>query len=269
MIVAQLQGKVAVVTGAASGLGRATAEELSRRGAAVMLADLNADGAEAAAAKIREDGALAAAVRVDIADEGSVEAMIEATVAELGGLDIVHANAALTSPDVIAADRGIAEIDAALFARVLQVNVIGTALTAKYGAEQLARGGGGVVVFTTSQDSRLGDVVRTMYSASKAAIESLMRDVATQYGLAGVRAVSVSPGMILTEGARSVSADARENLKRHNLLPRFGMPEDIANTVAFLASDDAAYITGISVAVDGGRLQHQPNLVDDRATAQG
>jgi 3-oxoacyl-[acyl-carrier protein] reductase len=90
MIVAQLQGKVAVVTGAASGLGRATAEELSRRGAAVMLADLNADGAEAAAAKIREDGARAAAVRVDIADDGSVKAMIEATVAELGGLDIVQ-----------------------------------------------------------------------------------------------------------------------------------------------------------------------------------
>lgn len=263
-----LEGKVAVVTGAAGGLGLATAEELARRGARVVIADLNEDGAAAAASAIMRSGGKATSVRVDIADEASVAAMIEFTVAEFGRLDIVHANAALTAPNVMLNDKGIADIDPEVFARVLRVNVIGSALTAKHGAAQLVRNGGGVIIFTTSQESKLGENVRSMYAASKAAIESIMRDTATQFGPQGVRAVSVSPGVVLTEGAReAVPAEQLTRLLRHNLVPRFGKPEDVAATVAFLASEGAGYITGVSIAVDGGMLQHFPTVAEERDAA--
>jgi NAD(P)-dependent dehydrogenase (short-subunit alcohol dehydrogenase family) len=114
-----------------------------------------------------------------------------------------------------------------------------------------------VIIFTTSQKSEIGEQVHTMYAASKAAIESIVRHTAAQFGSAGIRAVSVSPGVIMTEGARaSVSEEQIAELVGYNLLPRVGAPEDIANAVAFLASDDAGYITGISIPIDGGMLRH-------------
>lgn len=263
-----LTGKVAIVTGSASGIGRTTATTLASAGAAVVIADLNIAGAQDTADRIVFAGGRAIAVQVDISDEAQVAAMVQSAVSEFGRVDIVHANAALTSPEVILNDGGVADIDPTTFARVLGINVVGSALTAKHGAAQMARDGGGVIVFTTSQESMLGERVRTMYSASKAAIESIMRDTATQYGMDGVRAVSVSPGVIITEGARAaVPEDQIARLLRHNLISRVGVPEDVANVVAFLASDDAAYITGISIAVDGGMLQHFPNLAEERDAA--
>jgi NAD(P)-dependent dehydrogenase (short-subunit alcohol dehydrogenase family) len=260
-----LTGKVAIVTGSASGIGRTTALTLASAGAAVVIADLNLEGAQATAEDIVSRGGKAIAVKVDISDEAQVAAMVDAAVAEYGRLDVLHANAALTAPQVMLNDKGIADLDPVVFARVLGINVIGTALTAKHASAQMTRNGGGVIIFTTSQESVLGEQVRSMYSASKAAIESIMRDTATQFGPNGIRAISVSPGVILTEGARAaVPEEQITGLIRHNLIPRIGEPEDIANTVAFLASDEAGYITGISIAVDGGMLQHFPNLAEQR-----
>jgi NAD(P)-dependent dehydrogenase (short-subunit alcohol dehydrogenase family) len=257
VLVVNLNGKVAVVTGSGSGIGRSTAVTLAAAGAAVVIADINLEGAQATADAITAAGGRAIPVQVDISDESQVEAMIKAAVSEYGRLDIVHANAALTAPEVMVNDTGIADLDPALFARVLAVNVIGTALTVKHGAAQLARDGGGVIIFTTSQESEFGKRTRSMYAASKAAIESIVRNTAAQFGPAGIRAVSVSPGVILTEGARAaVPEEQIAGLLDQNLLPRAGAPEDIANAVAFLASDDAGYITGISIPIDGGMLRH-------------
>jgi NAD(P)-dependent dehydrogenase (short-subunit alcohol dehydrogenase family) len=256
-LVVNLNGKVAVVTGSGSGIGRSTAITLAAAGAAVVIADINLEGAQATADAITAAGGQAIPVQVDISDESQVEAMIKAAVSEYGRLDIVHANAALTAPEVMFNDKGIADLDPAVFARVLAVNVIGTALTAKHGAAQLARDGGGVIIFTTSQESEFGKRIRSMYAASKAAIESIVRHAAAQFGSAGIRAVSVSPGVILTEGARAaVPEEQIAELLGHNLVPRVGAPEDIAHAVAFLASDDAGYITGISIPIDGGMLRH-------------
>ena len=263
----KLTGKVAIVTGSGSGIGRTTATTLAQHGAAVVVADLNLEAGNKTVDLITAEGGRAIAVEVDISNEEQVRAMVDAAVQEFGRLDIVHANAALTSPAVIARDGGIADIDPTLFAKVLGVNVIGSALTAKHAAAQMVSTGGGVIIFTTSQESVLGEDVRSMYSASKAAIESLMRDAATQYGAQGIRAVSVSPGLIRTEGMHSVPQEFIDRLVRHNLLPRLGRPEDIANTVAFLASDHAAFITGVSIPVDGGMLQHFPNVADERDAA--
>jgi NAD(P)-dependent dehydrogenase (short-subunit alcohol dehydrogenase family) len=256
--VVNLNGKVAIVTGSASGIGRTTAITLAAAGAAVVVADLNIEGARATVDTITAAGGRAVPVQVDISDESQVEAMTKLAVSEYGRLDIVHANAGLTSPEFMLNDNGIADIDPVAFARILAVNVIGSALTAKYGAAQMARNGGGVIIFTTSQKSEVGEQVHTMYAASKAAIESMVRDAAAQFGPAGIRAVSVSPGVIMTEGARAVPEEHIAALLGHNLLSRVGAPEDIANTVAFLASDEAGYITGISIPVDGGMLRHLP-----------
>lgn len=256
-----LNGKVAIVTGSASGIGRATATTLAAAGAAVVVADLNLEGARATADAIIAAGGRAVPVKVDISDESQVEAMTKLAVSEYGRLDVVHANAGATAPEFMLNDTGIADIDPAVFARILAVNVIGTALTAKHGAAQLARDGGGVIIFTTSQKSEIGERLHSMYAASKAAIESIVRHTAAQFGSAGIRAVSVSPGVILTEGARAgVSEEHIAELIGHNLVPRVGAPEDVANAVAFLASNDAGYITGISVPIDGGMLRHLPDL---------
>ena len=257
-----LNGKVAIVTGSASGIGRATAIMLAAAGAAVVVADLNLEGAQATVETIAAAGGRAVAVRVDISDESQVDAMTKLAVSEFGRLDIVHANAGLTSPEFMLNDNGIADLDPVAFARILAVNVIGSALTAKHGAAQMARDGGGVIIFTTSQKSEIGEQVHTMYAASKAAIESMVRDTAAQFGAAGIRSVSVSPGVIMTEGARAaVPEDQIAELVGNNLLPRVGAPEDIANAVAFLASDEAAYITGVSIPIDGGMLRHLPVTV--------
>ena len=238
---AELDGKVAIVTGAASGLGKATAEVLAVDGAAVMVADLNRDKAENVAKDLVARGHRAVGFGVDVALEGQVRDMVAAAVKAFGRLDILHNNAALTSADVIGRDRGWTEFDPSLF----EIN-------------------------TSSTDGILSSLVRVMYGASKGAINALTRSIATQYGRQGIRAVGVSPGVIVTEGAReSVPADTLATLNKHNLTAREGRPEDIANLVSFLASDKAGFITGITIQVDGGLTAHFPTYADDLAAQAG
>jgi NAD(P)-dependent dehydrogenase (short-subunit alcohol dehydrogenase family) len=129
--------------------------------------------------------------------------------------------------------------------------------------------GGGVVINTSSVDAILSALVRPMYGASKSAVNALTRSLATQYGRQGIRAVGVSPGVIITEGAReSVPAEILAILNKHNVVGREGRPDDIAHLVSFLASDKAGFLTGITVQVDGGLTAHFPTYADDLAVAQ-
>ena len=267
---AELDGKVAIVTGAASGLGKATAEVLAVDGAAVMVADLNRDKAENVAKDLVARGHRAVGFGVDVALEGQVRDVVAAAVKAFGRLDILHNNAALTSSDVIGRDRGWTEFDPSLFERVLRVNLVGYALGAKYAIPHMISQGGGVVINTSSTDGILSSLVRVMYGASKGAINALTRSIATQYGRQGIRAVGVSPGVIVTEGAReSVPADTLATLNKHTLTAREGRPQDIANLVSFLASDKAGFITGITIQVDGGLTAHFPTYADDLAAQAG
>jgi NAD(P)-dependent dehydrogenase (short-subunit alcohol dehydrogenase family) len=187
--------------------------------------------------------------------------MIEVAVSTFGGLDILHNNAAATSPDVVLRDTDVVDIDADLFMHIMRINVLGYALGAKYAIPRMLERGGGVIINTASAAGHSAEMVRPMYATSKAAILGWTRNVATQYGRQGIRCVSVSPGFIVTPGARAISS-TETPIAAHIVTPRKGRPRDIGHLVAFLASDEAHYITGIDIAADGGLLCHFPNYAE-------
>ncbi len=263
MAAGKLDGKVAIVTGAASGIGRASARALAAAGAAVVVADRNAAGAELVAKEIAAAGGRAAARVVDVAEEASIAAMIEAAVAAFGGLDVLHNNAAESDPGQMGRDLAVAELDAAVFDRALAVNLRGPLLGCKHAIPQLLARGGGAIVNTSSVSGLVGDLSRTAYGISKAGLDALTRYVATQYGKRGIRCNAIAPGVIETPALRAnVPAEQIAIYERSHLTPRLGWPEDIAAAVVFLASDDAAFLTGQVIAVDGGLLAHHPTTAD-------
>jgi NAD(P)-dependent dehydrogenase (short-subunit alcohol dehydrogenase family) len=266
----RLAGKVAIVTGAASGIGRATALRMAREGAAVLVADLNGAGASAVAEEIAAAGGRAAGHAADVAEEASVVAMVEAAVAHFGGLDILHNNAAASDPALMSRDGDVADLEVAVLDRTLAVNLRGPMLGCKHAIPRMLARGGGAIVNTSSASGRVGDPVRTAYGVSKAGLDSLTRYVATQYGKRGIRCNSIAPGVIATPAlAANVPPEMIAIYERSHLTPRLGRPEDIAAAVVFLASDDAAFITGQTLGVDGGLLAHHPAFGEFLALAGG
>ena len=262
---AALTDKVAIVTGSASGIGEATAELLAERGAAVVVADINEAGGEVVAARIRARGFQAVAVRTDLNDEGDIERMVASAATEFGGVDVLHNNAALTNPDVLGRDGAISETDGPLFESVLRVNVVGSLLAAKHAVPQMLARGGGVIINMSSAAGIQGWPDHPMYGISKAALVGLTRDVAAQYGHLGIRCVGIAPGTIMTPGLEgAVPAKIRAMHARHALSPRMGTPADVAFLVAFLASDEAGFINGVTIPIDGGLTTHSPTLADQR-----
>lgn len=264
----RLAGRVAIVTGAASGIGRATAIALADAGAAVLVADLNAAGAEEVADAIRAAGGQAAAQGVDVGEEASVALMVEAAVNHFGGLDILHNNAADSSPELMSRDAAIAELDAEVWDRTMRINLRGPMLGCKYAIPRMIERGGGVIVNTSSASGLVGDDSRAAYSASKAGLQSLTQSVATQYGKAGIRCNAIAPGVIATPALKAnVPEEVVSVYANNTLTPRLGRPEDIAAAVVFLASSEAAFITAQVLSVDGGLLAHHPAVSDIRRLA--
>jgi NAD(P)-dependent dehydrogenase (short-subunit alcohol dehydrogenase family) len=259
MSTGRLANKVAIVTGAASGIGRATALRMAREGACVVVGDLNLAGAEAVVKEIAAAGGRAAPQQANVADEGSVMAMIDRAVREFGGLDVLHNNAAASDAETMSRDGDIVDLDVAIFDRTIAVNLRGPLLGCKHAIPRMLARGGGAIVNTSSAAAAVGDPVRTAYGASKAGLEALTRYVATQYGKRGIRCNAIAPGVIETPAvAANVPREWMAIYERSHLTPRLGRPEDIAAAVVFLASDDAAFITGQVLGVDGGLLAHHP-----------
>ncbi len=253
----RVAGKVAIVTGSASGIGRATAETLAREGAAVALVDLDLEGAERVAAGIHAAGGDAFAIRADVSAEAEIRAAIEATVARWGALHVLHNNAALTSPDHQRRDASLLDLEVEVWDRTLAVDLRGAMLGCKHAVPHMIASGGGSIVNTTSNSALAGDLSLNAYSAAKAGLNALSLSVATAFGKDGIRCNAVSPAHIASPSlARVVPEEVQALLLAECLTPRLGTPQDVANLVLFLASDESAFITGQVLRVDGGALSH-------------
>jgi NAD(P)-dependent dehydrogenase (short-subunit alcohol dehydrogenase family) len=248
-----LTDKVAVVAGGGSGIGAATAVRLAEEGAQVVVGDLVAENAESVAAAIRKDGGRAVSAHFDISVDDSVAALCAVAVDEFGGLDLMHANAADLSEAAILNDTDALDVDLAVFDRTIAVNLRGHLLCTRHAIPRMLERGGGVVVYTSSAVSISGEPQRPSYGMSKSGINGLMRHVSSRWGREGIRANCVAPGMVLTQTILDNSDDAfREFALSLGHLNRLGEPSDIAAAVAFLMSDDAAWITAQVISVDGG-----------------
>ncbi len=207
---------------------------------------------------------------VDVEQEDQIVTMIETAVKEFGGLDILHNNAALQTPEVMSRDGAITDIDAGIWDRVMRVNLRGYALGTKHAIPHMLKRGGGVIINTASGTGLQSEFARPAYGTSKAAIIGFTRNVATQYGKQGIRCVAIALGLVATSALKAnMPPQLLELFKRHFLTPYIAEPEDIAGAVAFLALSDARFITGITLPIDGGFSVHTPSYADEMALYQG
>ena len=259
-------GKVAIVTGAGSGIGRATALLLSAEGAAVTVGDLRGAAAQDVVSAIVDAGGAARAQEVDVADPAAVEAMVNDTVAAFGGLDVLHNNAAALDQNGL--DQDVVSMDLRTWERVMAVNLTGPMLGCRYAIPAMLDRGAGAIVNTASAAAFYGSDALAAYGTSKAGLVALTKYVATAYGDRGIRCNAVAPGVIVAiETQDALGGPMGERLRRYtmsHLLGRLGYPEEVARTVAFLASDEASFVTGETVRVDGGFTAHTPTYATDR-----
>ncbi len=247
----QLAGRHAVITGAGAGIGREAALLFAREGAAVAVADLDLSAAEQTAAMITDAGGKAVAFAVDVADGGSVEAMITEAEAALGRLDILFNNAGI----MLSEDRGPEDTDLAIWERTIAVNLTGVFHGCRFGIAALRRAGGGAILNMASLVAVMGSAVPQLaYTASKGGVLAMTREIAVQYAREGIRANALLPGPIGTPLTAELF-ETREKLERrrvHMPLGRFGEAHEVAAVACFLCSDAASYVTGAGWPVDGG-----------------
>lgn len=247
----RLKEKVALITGAGAGIGAASVLRFAAEGARVIVADRNLPQAEALAQQIVAQGGLALAIGVDVADEAQVAAMVALTHTTWGRIDILVNNAGVGGGGSVL-DFTVDEFD-----RVIGVNLKGVLLCCKYVLPQMLEQGNGAIVNVASISSTCGIPGQAIYGPSKAGIWLLTRQLAVEYAGRGVRVNAVAPGTIETAmiggpiAGREVSGGLKYLLDNHPI-GRFGTPEEVANAILFLASDEASFITGASLAVDGG-----------------
>jgi NAD(P)-dependent dehydrogenase (short-subunit alcohol dehydrogenase family) len=252
--VARHAGKAAVVAGGATGLGAGVAARLAAEGARVVVGDIDIAAAEALAERIRAEGGEACAKRFDIVDEASVEALVQEARARYGGLDLIHVNAADMSQ--LAHDRDALSIDLAVFDRTLDVALRGHLLCTRAALPLMLERGRGAIVYTSSAASRLPARSRVAYGVAKSGLNGLMRHVARRWGPDGIRANAVCPGYVETGATRNISDEMRARMMRGVPSTRLGKVEDVAALVSFLLADEAEWINGQAVNVDGGVVMH-------------
>jgi len=248
--VGQLDNKVILLSGGASGIGRATAIRLAAQGAAVLVGDVDGDGAREVAAAVETAGGQALGATCDVRHEDSVAAFVQLAVETFGGIDGLDHNAAWSHPRL---DTAAVEVDLGVWERVLETNTRGALLLARHAIPHLMARGGGSIVTISSGTSTIGESTRVAYGVSKAALNQLTRHLAVRYGRDGIRANAIAPGFILTDTAlANVPDEIQTRLAGANPTRRLGTPDDIAQVVAFLCSDASAYINGQVIHVDGG-----------------
>ncbi|MBX6351278.1 MAG: 3-oxoacyl-ACP reductase FabG [Clostridia bacterium] len=245
--VIDLQGRVAVVTGAGQGIGRAIALELARHGADVVIAEKNGDTAEEAAQAVRALGRRAEVAVTDVTRADDVEAAAELAVARLGGLAVWVNNAGITR------DATILKMSEADFDLVLAVHMRGTFLGMRAAARRMRERGGGAIVNLSSISGKVGNFGQVNYAGAKAGIVGMTKTAAREFARYGIRVNAVQPGWIDTAMTAQVPEEVRREALAAIPLGRAGQPEEVARAVVFLASDYASYITGAVLEVTGGR----------------
>ena len=245
----KLQGRVAIVTGGAQGIGKAIVDKLAEEGASVAVADINGPGAEAAAAELTQG--LGLGVAVDVSDPDQVAGMVARTVERFGKLDILVNNAAIvpfTPWD---------DIDFAEWRRIMAVNLDGLFLCCRAGSDEMRKRAYGRIVNIASNSMVAGTPNLAHYMASKGGVFAFTRALATELGKYGITANTVAPGLTQTEGVEaSKHKEAYDFVQMLQAIPRRGLAADIAPSVAFLASEEAGWVTGQMLVVDGGHVRH-------------
>lgn len=239
----RFKDKVVIVTGGASGIGEASVRAFAREGAKVAIADY-AEHGQALADELGTDKALF--IKIDVTDSEAVQAMIAQTVNKFGRLDVMFANAG------IAADGPVDELEESAWQRTIDINLSGVYLCDKYAIQQFLKQGGGVIVNCGSIHSRVGKRGVTAYAAAKGGVKLLTQTLGIEYGDKGIRVNAVCPGYIDTPLLKDIPDDIKEKLVTLHPMGRLGSAEEVANAVLFLASDEASFVTGSSLMVDGG-----------------
>ena len=250
----RLDGKVALITGAGSGMGREACLVFASEGARIAALDVDAPALETTASMTRDAGGDIAAFVADVADERQVRDAIEGAVLRFGALHVLYNNAGVLWRD---RDVSVLETDEDVWDRVMAINLKGMVWVCKHGVPKLIEAGGGAIVNIGSTSALLGDTVpQDAYTASKGAVISLTRNLAVQFAPYGIRANCIHPGFTDTPMQTVRTSDPAwvEAACASIPLGRLGTPRDVANAALFLASDEAAYITGVELVVDGGSL---------------
>jgi NAD(P)-dependent dehydrogenase (short-subunit alcohol dehydrogenase family) len=247
----RLEGKVALITGGASGMGKVASELFASEGAEVVLADLSDEAGETTVAEISRRGGGAAYVHADVSKAVDAEGMVRFALDRFGRLDILYNNAGVMLPD----DGSVTDTAEDVWDRTLDINVKGVALGCKYGVPAMLDSGGGSIINVASFVAWMGAATsQTAYTSSKGAVLSMTREIAVEYARAGIRCNALCPGPIDTPLLAELLSDPARRQRRFVHIPmgRLGQAEELAKAALFLASDDSSFMTGASLIVDGG-----------------
>lgn len=247
MVCYDFAGKAALVTGAGGGIGRATAIGFANAGAMVLVADVNEAGGNETVALIEAAGGVALFQRCNVADGGEVKALVGRAVSEFGRLDFAHNNAGINSAMAN-------EYDDEIWARSIAVNLTGVMMCMREEAEVMLAQGGGAIVNTSSINGLIGNAAQPAYVAGKHGVVGLTRHAALKHARAGIRVNAVCPGVIETPMTQNAAAvpEIRKIMEDMTPMGRMGRPEEVANAVLWLCSDQASFVTGHAMIIDGG-----------------
>jgi NAD(P)-dependent dehydrogenase (short-subunit alcohol dehydrogenase family) len=247
----RLEGKVALITGAGSGMGRAAAELFAGEGARVVVTDVVDDAGEAAVAAVRAAGGDATFVRADVSSWSDCEAMVKCASDTYGALHVLYNNAGIFPAD----DGGVLDTPESTWQKVMDINLKGVWLGCKAGIPAMIASGGGSIVNVASFVALVGAATAQIaYTTSKGGVLSMTREIAVEYARQGIRANALCPGPIQTPLLEELLSDPARRARRmvHIPMGRLGRAEELARAALFLASDDASFMTGASLVVDGG-----------------